>query len=136
MNVNNYMTLLKEKNLTVTPQRLELVNLLSSHGHLNIDDLYKSLSASFPSISLATVYKNVNTMLEKNFLMEVQIPNKKNVYELMKEEHVHVSCSRCGEILDVNLSTEGILKEAEQKSDFKLNFASVTFDGTCVKCQA
>ena len=54
----------------------------------------------------------------------------------MKDEHVHVSCSECGEILDVSLSTQMLLKEAEEKSDFKLNFASVTFDGLCVNCQA
>ncbi len=134
--MKNYIALLKEKKLTVTPQRLELVNLLSSHGHLNIDELYKSLSSSFPSISLATVYKNVNTMLEKNFLMEVQIPHKKNVYELMKSDHVHVNCSICGEISDVNLNTQNILKEAEEKSSFKLSYASVTFDGICLKCQS
>lgn len=131
----SYVNLLKEKKLTVTPQRLEIVNILSSRGHLNIDELYKLLLVSFPSISLATVYKNINTMLEKVFLSEVQIPNKKNVYELAKDEHAHVTCSKCGIILDIDLDTSGLLQEAQSKSSFLLDSKNIVFNGICKKCQ-
>lgn len=133
--MNSYVDLLKGNNLTVTPQRLEIVKLLSAHGHLNIDDLYRLLMLSFPSISLATVYKNMNTMLEKLFLSEVQIPNKKNVYELYKENHSHVICSSCAEIVDIYLDAATLLREAETKSHFTLETSSIIFNGLCSKCQ-
>ena len=41
----------------------------------DIDDLYQKLLAKFPSISLATIYKNINAMVEKVFLSEVKLPN-------------------------------------------------------------
>lgn len=133
--MKTYINLLKEKKLVVTPQRLELVNILSSHEHLNVDEIYKLLSITFQSVSLATVYKNIHTMIEKDFLMEVQIPHKKNVYELKKNAHSHIICSKCSEILDINLNTEKLIAEAEKKSNFKLNSNSLVFSGICSRCQ-
>ncbi|MDQ7045526.1 MAG: transcriptional repressor [Sulfurimonas sp.] len=131
-----YVDLLREKKLTVTPQRLEIVNILSLHGHLNIDELYKLLSVSFPSLSLATVYKNIHTMLEKLFLSEVQIPHKKNVYELIKDEHAHVVCSKCNTILDIYLDTSSLIQEAQSKSNFTLESNNLVFNGICSSCEA
>ena len=133
--MNTYVELLKQKKLTVTPQRLEIVSILSSKGHLSIEELYKLLSVNFPSISLATVYKNIHTMLEKVFLSEVQIPNKKNVYELLKEEHSHLVCSSCNQIIDIKIDIQNLLKEAETKSDFRLESSSIVFNGVCSTCQ-
>jgi len=134
MIIMDYVALLKEKKLAATPQRLEIINLLSFHGHLTIDELYKLLVVNFPSISLATVYKNIHIMTEKSFLTELQIPNKKNVYELIKDIHSHVVCSKCNEILDIDIDTSALFNEATQISRFKLQTSSIVFNGTCPKC--
>ena len=133
--MSSNMQLLKDYHLTVTPQRLEIVSMLSSYGHLNIDELYKSLKTNFPSISLATVYKNINLMLEKNFLSEVPLQNKKNVFELIKKEHSHVVCLKCDEILDIAVDTQKLFDEVSQKSHFQLQTSSIVFNGVCAKCQ-
>lgn len=134
MGIMDYVALLKEKKLAATPQRLEIINLLFSRGHLSIDELYKLLVVNFPSISLATVYKNIHIMKEKLFLTELPISNKKNVYELIKETHSHVVCSKCDEILDVDIDTSALFNEASQKSHFKLESSSIVFNGICPKC--
>lgn len=133
--MQSYIDLLRDKKLTVTPQRIELVSILSSHNHINIDELYKLLAVNFPSISLATVYKNINTMLEKDFLMEVQIPNQKNVYELLKEEHAHIYCVKCDAIMDLNLNAKALYEQAQEKSGFELSFGNFVFGGICSRCQ-
>ncbi|WP_415249470.1 Fur family transcriptional regulator [Sulfurimonas sp.] len=130
----NVVALLKEKSLTVTPQRVEIVTLLSTHQHINVDELYALLYASFPSVSLATVYKNINIMLKKLLLSEVQIPNKKNVYEIMKAEHSHVVCLECNEILDLTINTSELLEAAELQSGFSIDTSSLIFCGTCASC--
>jgi len=130
----NYADLLKDYSLKVTPQRLAIVEELNHKGHMNIDDLYTSLLKKFPSISLATIYKNVNAMLEKIFLNEVKIPNQKSVYELTKEEHSHVVCKSCNAIMDIKLDTTKLLAEATQLTQFNLDEGSVVFTGTCPKC--
>ena len=36
----DYIAILQTHNLKVTPQRLEIVDILNNNGHINIDDLY------------------------------------------------------------------------------------------------
>jgi len=131
----NYITLLKDNKLKATPQRLSIVEELYTHGHMNIDQLYNSLLQKFPSISLATIYKNINAMMEICFLAEVKLPNKKSVYELTKEEHSHIVCSECAEVMDIILDKTTLCTQAKQKSEYTLKSSSIVFDGICPNCK-
>jgi len=130
----NSSHLLKEYDLKVTPQRVAIVEELYSNGHMNIDDLYKNLLEKFPSISLATIYKNVNAMVEKIFLNEVKIPEAKSVYELAKDEHSHLVCKSCGKIEDIHIDTSSLEDSLSSVSKFKIENTAVVFSGTCKNC--
>ena len=104
------------------------------NGHMNIDELYKKLLDRFPSVSLATIYKNVNSMLEKTFLSEVKIPNAKSVYELVKTEHGHLVCKECGFIEDIILEVTDVLEQVSKISSFKVENTDIVLSGTCQKC--
>lgn len=131
----NSSILLKEYELKVTPQRVAIVEELHKNGHMNIDDLYKNLLEKFPSISLATIYKNVNAMIEKIFLIEVKVPQAKSVFELAKEQHSHLVCSSCGKIEDIYIDTSAVNNSLMAISNFKIDTTDVVFTGTCSKCQ-
>ena len=132
--MTNYANLLKEYDLKVTPQRVAIVDELYTNGHMNIDELYKKLLDRFPSVSLATIYKNVNSMLEKTFLSEVKIPNAKSVYELVKTEHGHLVCKECGFIEDIILEATDVLEQVSKISSFKVENTDIVLSGTCQKC--
>ncbi|MDD3009285.1 MAG: Fur family transcriptional regulator [Arcobacter sp.] len=132
--MTNYTNLLKEYDLKVTPQRVAIVEELYKNGHMNIDDLYKKLLSKFPSVSLATIYKNINAMVEKVFLSEVKLPNSKSVYELVKTEHAHLVCSSCGYIEDIMLDASNIQEQASKLSSFKIDSTSVVLSGLCPHC--
>ena len=132
--MENYTILLKQYDLKVTPQRIAIVEELYKNGHMNIDELYRNLLSKFPSISLATIYKNINSMVEKLFLSEVKISETKSVYELTKTEHAHMVCSSCGSICDIMLDVSSIVKEASTLTDFRINSTSVVLNGICGKC--
>ena len=131
----NSSVLLKEYDLKVTPQRVAIVEELYQNGHMNIDDLYRNLLKKFPSISLATIYKNINAMVEKIFLNEVKIPNTKSVYELIKDDHLHLVCSSCGKIEDIQLDTTPLNDSLSKISNFKIESTEVVFSGKCKNCQ-
>lgn len=130
----NSSILLKEYNLKVTPQRVAIVEELYKYGHMNIDDLYKNLLKKFPSISLATIYKNINAMVEKIFLNEVKLPETKSVYELVKEEHSHLVCSTCGKVEDIIIDTSILQSSISNKTNFKVKNTEVIFSGVCKDC--
>lgn len=130
----DYTKLLKNYHLKVTPQRLAIVQELDKKGHLSIEDLYKVLLGNFPTISLATIYKNINSMVEKLFVSEVKILDKKSVYELMKNEHAHLICSQCGMIEDIEVNLEEVSKVVSVEKTFIIENTSLNFKGLCSTC--
>ena len=133
--MNNYTTILREHNLKATPQRLAITEVLYTNGHISIESLYEVMIKKFNSISLATIYKNVNLMLENAFIQEVKLPNAKSVYELTKEAHSHLACEECGSIEDISLNMDAVLTAMNQISDFKVNSSNLVLTGYCKKCQ-
>jgi len=133
--MNNYTTMLREHNLKATPQRLAITDVLFTNGHISIESLYEVMIKKFNSISLATIYKNVNLMLENAFIQEVKLPNAKSVYELTKESHSHLACEECGNIEDIFLDLEKVAVDLSNKSDFRVNSSNLVLTGYCKHCQ-
>ena len=133
--MNNYTDILRQHNLKATPQRLEIVNALYQNGHISIEKLYDIMLKKFNSISLATIYKNINLMLEASFIQEVKVPNAKSVYELTKETHAHIICDSCGHITDIQLNLDAIITNAAKLSDYKIEKSDLILSGTCKNCQ-
>ena len=131
----NYTNILRQHDLKATPQRLAITDILYKEGHISLENLYDLMVKKFNSISLATIYKNINLMLENSFIQEVKIPHTKSVYELVKEEHSHVICSKCNTIMDINLDTSKILNQATSLSNYDLIESAIVFNGICPKCK-
>ncbi len=131
----NYTDELRKHNLKATPQRLAISDALYINGHMSIEVLYELMLKKFNSISLATIYKNINLMMENSFIQEVKIPNAKSVYELTKTAHSHLVCDSCGEVEDVTIDLDAIIDEAKQISSFKIDKANLVLSGVCKNCQ-
>jgi Fur family peroxide stress response transcriptional regulator len=132
--MNNFTDSLRAHHLKATPQRLEIANTLYMRGHVNIEELYEMMLKKFNSISLATIYKNINIMVENAFIQEIKLPNKKSVYELTKEAHSHLLCDKCGMVEDITLDLSGITQLAADQTEFQIHKADLVFSGLCKKC--
>ena len=97
-----YVSLLKQSGLKVTPQRLSVLRILDRHTHPTIDELYDEILKESPSVSLATVYKNLNTLKDEGLVVEVNIVNQKARYDIYEYQHIHVVCESCGSVEDVS----------------------------------
>ena len=126
---------LRHHHLKVTPQRLKIVESLNTYGHLNIDMLYQEVKEAYPNVSLATVYKNLAIMTENGLLEEVKIPERKSVYEIKKEPHLHLHCTRCGKIEDLAIDLQNVIKEAEDMSGYDVQTVDMVLRGICPECQ-
>ena len=132
----NFSEQLKSHNLKATHQRLAILNETEVAGHIDIDHLYEILRISFPSISLATVYKNVNQMYELGILDVIKVPNHKLQYEITKSPHIHLACDTCGSVIDMEQCVTELMSVAESESGYKLNHSTVVLNGLCPSCQA
>ena len=132
--MNNYTQLLRNHNLKATPQRLAITDILCAYGHISIDSLYDVMIQKFSSISLATIYKNINLMLENSFIQEVKLPNQKSVYELTKHSHSHIMCDKCGKINDITIDLDAVVKSVATLENFEISKADLVLSGVCKNC--
>jgi len=134
--VSDYAILLKESGLKATFQRMNILENIEAYGHMSIDSIYEQVVKAHPSLSLATVYKNIILMVENGVLVEVPITGKKPKYELIKEDHIHLVCSKCGEVKDkaYNMSAGTIFSSMAEQETFSLNKQQINLYGVCSQC--
>jgi Fur family ferric uptake transcriptional regulator/Fur family peroxide stress response transcriptional regulator len=135
--MTDYATLLKESGLKATFQRMNILEKIEEHGHMSIDDIYSQVITTHPSLSLATVYKNIILMLENSVLTEVPITGKKSKYELAKDDHIHLVCTECGDVEDRphNENANLLFSSMTKNSNFSLCKQQINLYGVCSYCQ-
>ena len=132
-----HVTQLKESGLKATFQRIQLLENIEKHGHMSIDALYEEVVKTYPSLSLATVYKNITLMVEKSVLVEVPISGKKSKYELAKEDHMHLICTECEEVIDKEHTprVSSAFNSMAMQESFSLDRQQVNLYGICTNCK-
>lgn len=130
-----FHTLLQHHRLKATPQRIAIIELMQGTGHISIDDLYSAIRQKFAAISLATLYKNIHTMMEVNLIREVKVPGLKSKYEIEKAPHAHFICKRCKELEDIPFDPLRVVQESPQLNHYVADDVSVVISGICPNCQ-
>jgi Fur family peroxide stress response transcriptional regulator len=130
----NFEETLRSRNLKVTPQRMLLLGEIREKGHVCIDELYKLVKAVSPSVSLATIYKNVNLLVEEGLLKEIPIEGAKSVYEINMGDHVHYVCSKCGFVEDLEDDSYSLRGFLENKYGRQINSVGIMIKGICRSC--
>ena len=100
--------LLNKKGLKSTPQRILVLNVILKSGHIDIEEIYKKVSEVIPSISIATIYKNLKILVNAGIVKEVNISSFKTLYELNTNPHFHSICKKCKKIIDVDIEDKKV----------------------------
>jgi Fur family peroxide stress response transcriptional regulator len=133
-----YTTLLKEKNLKSTPQRLSILEALYDQTHPTIDELYAKVREKFPDLSLATIYKNLALLKAGGAIMEIPTPNGQMRYDIYLKPHAHIVCKHCGQVEDAALVglIDKCRKELVERSSHTIKRVEITaFVDHCSHCK-
>jgi Fur family transcriptional regulator, peroxide stress response regulator len=128
---------LKENNHKLTPQRLAVVKILAaSQGHPSVEQIYEQIKSNFPTMSLATVYRNVILLKSLGEILELGFPDGSNRYDGNKPyPHPHVICIKCKKIIDPDLdSLKDMTAEIAAETGFKILTHRLDFFGYCREC--
>ena len=128
---------LRDSGCKITPQRLAIVKILAkSEGHPSVEDIYNLIKKSFPTMSLATVYRNIVLIKSFGEVLELGFPDGSNRYDGNKPyPHPHVICVKCKKVVDPNLdSLEDMKKEVSAETNFKILNHRLDFFGICSDC--
>jgi len=87
--------------LKVTHQRMVIYGAVAGMTHHpTADHIFEAIHEENPSISLGTVYKTLDTFVEKGILKKVFTTNGQMRYDPRTENHGHIYCSNTDEIID------------------------------------
>lgn len=90
----NIKTLIKDKNLRLTPARQSLLEiLLAAEKPLCYEEIKENIR-----MDKATFYRNMDIFEEKGITKSFESGNKKRYYELTHTAHAHFVCSLCNKV--------------------------------------
>lgn len=94
---------LKDKGVSLTPQRMAIAEFLSkSKNHPTADEIHRVLQAKYPTMSLATVYSALELLKELGEIQELSIRKRgKACFDPNPDIHHHLLCRKCGKILSM-----------------------------------
>ena len=121
----------------LTPQRLAVARVLSvSEGHPSVETIYEQLKKDFPTMSLATVYRNVMLIKSLGEALELGFTDGSNRYDGNNPcPHPHVVCIKCKKIIDPDLSSlKDMTREVTEETGFKILTHRLDFFGVCKDC--
>lgn len=119
-----------------TRQKQIIINtLVKDKSHPTISELYKNVSKKDPLLGQATVYRNINRLVEEGKVKKIPTIKHGDRYDADCSEHSHFICTSCGKIQDIyDVSLSRYLKQIEMMYPVQIDSCQVLFEGTCHDC--
>lgn len=105
-------------------------------NHPTADDVYSQIAVSYPGISKATVYRNLNILVGEGLLQKIHVPGEADKYDHTIHAHYHAICSQCGKFTDLDLANPPLIDIASpEMKEFKIEEFVILFKGICEDCR-
>jgi Fur family peroxide stress response transcriptional regulator len=130
---------LRDNGHKITPQRMAIVKILAkSEAHPSVETIHNQIIQDFPTMSLATVYRNIVLIKSLGEVLELGFPDGSNRYDGNRPNpHPHVICIKCKKIVDPDLDSLNLMtKEVASETDFEILTHRLDFFGVCSECKA
>lgn len=113
---------------------LEAVNKLKCHA--TADEVYNEIIMEHPSISKATVYRNLNLLSDMGEIRRLETPGSADRFDHITGNHCHVKCTVCGRVYDVDMEyVSGLESGIRDTHGFDFAGYDIIFHGVCPECQ-
>lgn len=109
--------------------------LMARHDHPTADAVYAAIREEFPNISLGTVYRNLNLLVELGEAQKLTCGDGKDHFDADTSPHYHFVCQHCGAVIDLPLEPLlEITKKAQDSFEGLISTHATYFYGTCPDC--
>jgi len=102
--------------------------------HATAEEVYSHINHQYPTISKATVYRNLNQLAEGGNLLNIGYFNGATHYDHNIHAHHHFACDVCGKVFDIDTNFGDILGKIGTTIGFNVSSYSLSFGGLCDGC--
>lgn len=109
--------------------------LMARHDHPTADAIYASIREEFPNISLGTVYRNLNLLVELGEIQKLRCGDGADHFDADTRPHYHFMCRECGCIEDLPMEiSQEVNEQAQRYVKGKVETHITYFYGVCENC--
>lgn len=109
--------------------------LMARHDHPTADAVYAAIREEFPRISLGTVYRNLNLLVELGEIQKLRCGDGADHFDADIHPHYHFMCRECGCIEDLPMEMSPEINELAQKyTRGRIDSHTTYFYGVCQNC--
>ena len=117
----------------ITKQGTAILNAIqTAQRPLLAQEILQAASVEVPGMGIATVYRNIKSLVDNGLLTTVHLPGENPRYESAHHHHHHFHCTRCQKVYDVH-DCPGDLKQLAPKG-FAVESHELTLYGACDAC--
>ena len=118
-------------------RQVVLEELRKLDTHPTASQLYEITRRRLPRISLGTVYRNLELLVEMGLARKLEMAGAEARFDGDVSQHYHVRCIRCGRVADTHaLGDEPVKVDVKEVAGYEITGVRVEFDGICPECRA
>ena len=129
----------RERGVRVTAQRLAVYRALAEDpSHPTADAIYRRLRGAMPSLSPATVYRVLESLVQDGLLRRVSTTGGAGRFDANLAPHQHLICRVCGRMTDIHAPAVPAVEvgrvAAQVRPRFVVEDVDVRIVGRCETC--
>lgn len=135
---SQFLAYLRGHGHRVTAERLAVFDeIYAQHGHIDAERLLASLRARGAKVSRATVYRNLDLMVDCGLVRKSRLGQGRFLFEHLHpgQDHDHLVCTRCGRVVEfVSPGIVALQAEICRAHGFVASRHTLQIHGLCNRC--
>lgn len=109
-------------------------NLKARYDHPTAEIIYADLKKDNPGLSLGTVYRNLNLLVDTQKIRKLDVGQSIVHYDADLSNHHHFVCNDCHQVFDIYYDDSKFTDEIKKHSAHQIEKTDIVFSGNCKNC--
>ena len=129
--------MIQNRKLRKTRNRQVILDELKKlRTHPSADEIYEIVRSRLPRISLGTVYRNLEVLVECGLIQKLELGGTQRRFDGETKNHYHVRCIQCCKVEDVTVEPSTAIEDAIRKvCDYDIIGYRLEFTWLCPECK-